>query len=56
MSLTIHLDAENVVVNKTDINLPAFVELKFWWNDTDTKQIIWFLQKMSNMGRSWERV
>lgn len=30
MGPTIYLGAENVVVNKTDINLSAVVELKFW--------------------------
>lgn len=45
MGLTIFLGAENVTVIKAGINLPALVELKFWWKETDAKQIIWFIRK-----------
>lgn len=44
MSLSIYVGAENVAVNKTH-KPPVLVKLKFWWKETDTKQIIWFIRR-----------
>lgn len=49
MGLTSYVGAENVAVNKTDKS-SVLVELKFWWQETDTKQIT-----DRALERSWER-